>query len=95
MTENSLEEIAKTLQKAILQKQNEQFKTIKESLKATLDNFSIKINTKINKLESNKTTEWVECSEDPYRKRAEKRNRPVRSESSSGNRPSSENPSGK
>ena len=53
MTENSLEDVAKKLQEAILQKQNEQFKIITESLKATLDNFSIKINSKINELDSN------------------------------------------
>ena len=46
MTENSLEDVAKTLQEAILQKQNEQFKIITDTLKATLDNFSIKINSK-------------------------------------------------
>ena len=37
MTKNSLEGVAKTLQEAILQKQNEQFKVITESLKATLE----------------------------------------------------------
>ena len=95
MTENSLEDVAKTLQEAILQKQNEQFKIITDSLKATLDDFSIKINSKINELESNRRTEGVERSEDPSGKRAGKRNRSVRSESPSGNRPSSENPTGK
>ena len=95
MTENSLEDVAKTLQEAILQKQNEQFKIITDSLKATLDDFSIKINSKINELESNRRTEGVERSEDPSGKRAGKRNRSVRSESPSGNRPSSENATGK
>ena len=85
MTENSLEGVAKTLQEAILQKQNDQFKIITDSLKATLDDFSIKINSKIKKLESNRRTEGVECSEDPSGKRAGKRNRSVRSESPSGN----------
>ena len=56
MIKNSLEEVAKTLQEAILQKQNEQFKVITESLKATLDDFSVKVNTRINELESNRTT---------------------------------------
>ena len=61
---------------AILQKQDEQIKIITESLKATLDAFSIKINTKINKLENNRRTEEVlELSETPSGKRAEKRNR--------------------
>ena len=83
MTENSLEGVAKTLQEAILQKQNEQFKIITDSLKATLDNFSIKINSKI--IEGNRRTEGVEQSEDPSGKRAGKRNRSVRSESLSGN----------
>ena len=69
MTENSLEDVAKTLQEAILQKQNEQFKIITDSLKATLDDFNIKINSKINELESNRRT--------------------------SGNRPWSENSTGK
>ena len=95
MTENSLEDVAKTLQEAILQKQNEQFKIITDSLKATLDNFSIKINSKKSELESNRRTEMVERSEDPSGKRAEKRNRSVRPETPSGNRPSSENSSGK
>ena len=95
MTENSLEDAAKTLQEAILQKQNEQFKIITDSLKATLDDFSIKINSKINELESNRRTEGVERSEDPSGKRAGKRNRSVRSESPSGNRHSSENSSEK
>ena len=95
MTENSLEDLAKTLQEAILQKQNEQFKLITDSLKVTLDDFSIKINTKINELESNRRTERVERSEDPSGKRAEKRNGSFRSESPSGNRPLSENSSGK
>ena len=95
MTENSLEDVAKTLQEAILQKQNEQFKIIADSLKATLDDFSIKINTKINELESNRRTERVERSEDPSGKRAEKRNRSFRSERPSGNRPSSESSLGK
>ena len=85
MTQNSLEDVAKTLQEAILQKQNEQFKIITDSLKATLDNFSIKINSKINELESNTRTEGVQRSEDPSGKRAGKRNRSVRSESLSGN----------
>ena len=78
-TENNLEEVAKTLQQAILQKQNGQFKTITASLKVTLDNFCIKINTKIVELGSNRRTEEVECSEDPSGKRAEKRNRFFRS----------------
>ena len=65
MTENSLEDVAKTLQEANLQKLNEQFKIITDSLKATLDDFSIKINSKINELESNRRTEGVERSEDP------------------------------
>ena len=95
MTENSLEDVAKTLQEAIPQKQNEQFKIITDSLKTTLDDFSIEINSKINKLESNRRTEGVESSEDPSGKRAGKRNRSVRSESLSGNRPSSGNSSGK
>ena len=95
MTENSLEDAAKTLQEAILQKQNEQFEIITGSLKATLDDFSIKINTKMNELESNRRTERVERSEDPSGKRTEKRNRSFRSESPSGDRPSSENSSGK
>ena len=43
MTENSLEDVAKTLQEAILQRKNEQFKIITDSLKASLDDFSIKI----------------------------------------------------
>ena len=73
MTENSLEDVAKTLQEAILHKQNEQFKITTDSLKATLDNFSIKTNSKINQLESNRNTEGVERSEDPSGKRAEKR----------------------
>ena len=85
MTQNSLEDVAKTLQEAILQKQNEQFKIITDSLKATLDNFSIKIDSKINELEDNTRTEGVQRSEDPSRKRAGKRNRSVRSESLSGN----------
>ena len=85
MTQNSLEDVAKTLQEAILQKQNEQFKIITDSLKATLDNFSIKINSKINELESNTRTVGVQRSEDPSGKRAGKRNRSVRSESLSGN----------
>ena len=72
MTENSLEDVAKTLQEAILQKQNEQFKIITDSLKATLDDFSIKINSKINELESNRGTGGVERSEDPLGKRAGK-----------------------
>ena len=93
MTENSLEDVAKTMQEAILQKQNEQFKIITDSLKATLDNFSIKINSKI--IEGNRRTEGVEQSEDPSGKRAGKRNRSVRSESPSGNRPLSENSTGK
>ena len=80
MTENSLEDVAKTLQEAILQKQNEQFKIITDSLKATLDDFSIKINSKINELESNRRTEGVQRSEDPSRKRAGKLNRSARSE---------------
>ena len=75
--------------------QNEQFKIITDSLKATLDDFSIKINSKINELESNRRAEGAERSEDPSRKRAGKRNRSVRSESPSGNRPSSENSTGK
>ena len=95
MAENSLEDVAKTLQEAMLQKQNEQFKIITDSLQATLDNFSIKINSKINKLEINRRIEGVECSEDPSGKRDGKRNRYVRSESLSGNRPSSENSTGK
>ena len=70
MTENGLEDVAKKLQEAILQKQNEQFKIITESLKAILDDFSIKINSKINKLQSNRRTEGVERSEDPSGKRA-------------------------
>ena len=53
--------------------QNEQFKIITDSLKATLDNFSIKTNSKINQLESNRRTEGVERSEDPSGKRGEKR----------------------
>ena len=65
MTENSLEDVAKTLQEAILLKQNEQFKIITDTLKAKLDDFSIKINSKINELESNRRTEGVERSEDP------------------------------
>ena len=72
MTENSLEDVAKTLQEAILQKQNEQFKIITDSLKTTLDDFSIEINSKINKLESNRRTEGVESSEGPSGKRAGK-----------------------
>ena len=95
MTENSLEDVAKTLQEGILHKQNKQFKIITDSLKATLDDFSIKINSKINELESNRRTEGVERSEDPSGKRAGKRNRSVRSESPSGNRHSSENSSEK
>ena len=95
MTENGLEDVAKKLQEAILQKQNEQFKIITESLKAILDDFSIKINSKINKLQSNRRTEGVERSEDPSGKRAGKRNRSVRSERPSGNRHSSENSSEK
>ena len=95
MTGNSLEDLAKILQEAILQKQNEQFKIIADSLKATLDDFSIEINTKINELESNRTTERVERSDDPSGIRAEKRNKSFRSENPSGNRPSSENSSGK
>ena len=95
MTKNSLEYVAKTLQEAILQKQNEQFQTITDSLKVTLDNFSIKINSKINNLESYRRTEQIECSEDPPGQRAEDGNRAVRSERPSGNRSSSENPSGK
>ena len=87
MTENSLEDVAKTLQEAILQKQNEQFKIITDRPKATLDNdFSIKINSKINELESNRRIEGVERSEDPSGKRARKRNKSVKSESPSGNR---------
>ena len=62
MTENSLEDVAKTLQEAILQKQNEQFRIITDSFKATFDDFSIKINSKINELESNRRTEGVERS---------------------------------
>ena len=54
MTANSLEDVAKTLQEAIVQKQNEQFKILTDSLKATLDDFSIKINSEINELESNR-----------------------------------------
>ena len=54
MTANSLEDVAKTLQEAIVQKQNEQFKIITDSRKATLDDFSITINSKINELESNR-----------------------------------------
>ena len=54
MTANSLEDVAKTLQEAIVQKQNEQFKIITDSLKTTLDDFSIKINSEINELESNR-----------------------------------------
>ena len=42
MTENSLEDLAKTLQETIPQKRNEQFKITTDSPKATLDNFSIK-----------------------------------------------------
>ena len=84
MTENSLEDVAKMLQEAILQKHNEQFKIITDSLKATLDDFSIKINSKINELESNRRPEGVERSEDPSGKRAGKQNRYVRSESLSG-----------
>ena len=81
---------------AILQKQDEQIKIITESLKATLDAFSIKINTKINKLENNRRTEEVlELSETPSGKRAKKRNRSDWPESLSGSRPSSENLSGK
>ena len=95
MTENGLEDVAKKLQEAILQKQNEQFKIITESLKATLGDFSIKINSKINKLQSNRRTEGVERSEVPSGKRAGMRNRSVRSESLSRNRPSSENSTGK
>ena len=80
----------------ILQKQDEQIKIITESLKATLDAFSIKINTKINKLENNRRTEEVlELSETPSGKRAKKRNRSDWPESPSGSRPSSENLSGK
>ena len=56
MTEDSPEDVAKTLQEAILQKQNEQFKIITDSLKATLDDFSIKSNPEINELESNRRT---------------------------------------
>ena len=89
------EEVAKTLLEAILLKQNEQFKTLTDSLKATLDDISIKINTKINKVESNRRTEEAERSEDQSGKLAERRNKSVRSESTSGNRPSSENPSRK
>ena len=37
MEENSLEEVAKTLQEVILQKENEQFKITPESLKTTLE----------------------------------------------------------
>ena len=59
MTENSLEKVAKSLQEAILQKQNEQFKPITDSLKATLDDFSIKIYVKIDELEGNKRIEGV------------------------------------
>ena len=55
-----LRRLRKTLQEAILQKQNEQFKIINNSLKATLGDFSIKINTQINELESNRRTEGVE-----------------------------------
>ena len=55
MEENSLEEVAKTLREAILQKQK--FKIATETLKTTLDNFRIKINTKTNQLESNRRTE--------------------------------------
>ena len=81
---------------AILQKQDEQIKIITESLKATLDAFSIKINTKITKLENNRRTEEVlELSETPSGKRAKKRNRSDWPESPSGSRPSSENLSGK
>ena len=54
MTANSLEDVAKALQEAIVQKQNEQFKILTDSLKATLDDFSIKINSEINELESNR-----------------------------------------
>ena len=57
MTENSLEDVAKTLQEAILQKQNEQFKIITDSLEATLDDFSIKINSRIKEFESNRRTD--------------------------------------
>ena len=93
--ENSLNDVAKTLQKAILQKQNEQFKIITDSLKVTLDNFSIKINSKINDLESSRRTEEAEGFEDPSGKRARKRNRSVRSESPPWYRSLSENLSGK
>ena len=68
---------------------------ITDSLKATLDDFSIKTNTKINELDSNRRTERVECFENPSGKRTEKRNSSFRSESLTGDRPSSENPSGK
>ena len=95
MTENSLEDVAKKLQEAILQKQNEQFKIITEILKATLDDFSTKINSKINELQSNRRTKGVERSEDPSGKRAGMLNRSVRCESLSRNRPSSENLTGK
>ena len=41
MTENNLKDVAKILQEAILQKQNEQFKIITGSLKATIDDLFI------------------------------------------------------
>ena len=57
MTESSVEDVAKTLQEAILQKQNRRFKIITDSPKSTLDDFSFKINSIINGLESNIRTE--------------------------------------
>ena len=95
MTEDSPEDVAKTLQEAILQKENEQFKIISDSLKVTLDDFSIRSNSEINEVESNRRTEGVKRSEDPSGKKAGKRNRSVWFESPSGNRPSSENSTGK
>ena len=80
MTENSLDDVTRTLQEATLQKQNEQFKIITDSLKAKLDDFSIKIKSKINELESNRRTEGVQRSKDPSRKRAGKLNGSARSE---------------
>ena len=57
-----------------MQKQNSLFKITTEGLKATLDDFSVKVNTRIKELDSNQRAEVVQSSEDPYVKRAEKRN---------------------
>ena len=93
MEENSLEEVAKTLREAILQKQK--FKIATETLKTTLDNFRIKINTKTNQLESNRRTEGQNARKIHLEKEPKSKIDLLGLKGRQGNRLLSEKPSGK